>query len=165
MPILLPVHKDAANLTAVTALVTNTSYFLYLGHHAAVTSVDIVYRITTLAATITWAEVGIFKGTPVANGAASLTRLGFTDVSGVVNSAGIKKTTVTLSGYGGERADLWVAFGCQATVVMVMRGMLADDIQTGCVQQFSGRISTMSNPSTTSLSSATLVPPWCAVSL
>lgn len=149
----------AANLTTVTVLVTNTSYFLYIGRAGkALTTIDIVSRVTAAAATITWAEVGIFKGVPVANGAATaLTRLGFTDVAATFNSTGIKKTTVALTGHAAED-DLWIAFGSQATTPYQIRAGLADDIQGGGFQSFAGRISTM-GPSTGTLVAATLAVP------
>src|SRR4051794_35035837 len=79
----------SAGAAAVTTAISNTSYFQYLGKvNYAVTSADVVCRVTTLAATITWAEIGIFKGVSVANGTATLTRLGFTNVAATFNSTG-----------------------------------------------------------------------------
>jgi hypothetical protein len=156
-----PAFFDAANLTTVTAFATNTSYFVYLGRvMTAITTIDVLTRVTTLAATITWAEVGVFKGAPVVNGNASLTRLGFTNVAATFNSTGIKKTTVSLSEVT-PGDELWLAFGSQATTPFQLRGGLADDIQAGWYQTFAGRISTMSIPSTCTLAGASAVPPWC----
>lgn len=150
-----------ANLTAVTVPVSNTSYFQYLGRvNYAVTSADVVCRVTTQAATITWAEIGIFKGASVANGTATLTRLGFTDVAATFNSTGIKKTTVALTG-AAAGDELWVAYGSQATTPYVLRGMVADDIQSGILQEkATTRISTVAAATAMGLSGATLVPAW-----
>jgi hypothetical protein len=151
----------AANLTTVSAFATNVTYLLYLGRVGkALTTIDVVNRVGTAAATITWAEVGIFKGTPVANGAATgLTRLGFTNVAATFNTTGIKKTTIALSGHAAED-DLWVAFGSQATTPYQLRSGLAYDIQDGGFQSVAGRLSTIGVSSGTNVA-ATLAIPWC----
>lgn len=152
----------AANLTTATVFVSNASYFLYVGRIGkALTTIDVVARVATAAATITWAEVGVFKGTPVANGAATgLTRLGFTNVAATFNSTGIKKTTVALTGHNASD-DLWIAFGSQATTPYQLRAGLADDLQSGGFQSIAAtRISTM-GASAGALESATLAVPWC----
>jgi len=153
----------AASLANGTSFATNTSYFLYLGRAGkALSTVNVVTRVTTAASSITWAEVGIFKGTLVANGAATnLTRLGFTNVAATYNSTGIKNTSVSLTGHAAED-DLWVAFGSQATAVYQLRAGLAYDIQDGGYQQFSGRISTMGASTGTNVAATVLVP-WCQV--
>jgi hypothetical protein len=150
------------SVTAVTAETTNTSRFLYLGRvKRAITSVQVRYRVTTLAATITWAEMGIFTSTTPPNygSTASLSRVGFTDISGTITTTGLKSTTVNVSGVNvGDH--LWVAWGCQATTLPVYRAALADDLQSGGFQTFAGRISTMAVPTTTALASNTLAPMW-----
>lgn len=153
----------AANATAVTAAVLNTSYFQYIGRASvALASLDVTVRVTTAAvAAITWAEIGVFKGAPVANGAATLTRLGFTDVSAVFNANGIFKTTIALSGMAAAD-DLWLAYGSNAAVTgYQLRGMVVDDIQSGALQEKAAtRISTVAAATLMSLSAASLVPAW-----
>jgi hypothetical protein len=158
--IMSPVGLNPANLTAVTAQATNTSYFLYCGRlNAAITTADVRFRVTTLAATITWAEIGIFTGTPVVGGNPSLTRRGFTNVAAVVNTTGLKTVTVALSGVSAGD-DIWIAYGSQATTPFQARGTLADDLQSGVFCTFAGRISTMATPATATIAAATLVPAW-----
>lgn len=158
------VVNDAANLTAVTAFATQDAYYVYLGRaQHALTSCDVVCRVTTAAATITYAEVAIFTGAPVANGNASLTRRGFTDVAATFNSIGIKKTTVTLTGVSAGD-DLWAVFASQATTPFQLRGCLADDIQSGVFQTTNAvRPSTAASPQATTLAGAAVVPPWVVV--
>lgn len=161
--LMLPPFFNHANLTAVTAFATNTSYFVYLGRvSSAITTLTLRNRVTTAAATITWAEVGIFTGTPVLGGNPSLTRRGFTNVAATFNSTGQKSTAISLTGVS-VNDELWVAFGSQATTPFQVRGGLADDLQTGWYCSVAGRISTLGTPVTVTLGSATLVPPWCAV--
>lgn len=159
-----PVGLNPANLTAVTAFATNNSYFVFMGAAPkAYTSCDVRVRVTTAAATITWAEVGIFEGNPPTfGGAASLTRKGFTNVAATFNSTGQKTTTVAVSGVAvGNR--LWVALGSQATTPFQVRGMLADDLQSGVFQTDASRPSTAASPEATVLGGATAVPPWVAM--
>lgn len=160
-----PAFFNHANLTTVTAFATNTSYFVYLGRVAtAITTLDVRCRVTAAAATITWAEVGVFTGTPVLAGNPSLTRRGFTNVATTFNSTGLKSTTVALTGVSAGD-ELWLAFGSQATTPFQVRGGLADDLQSGWYASVAGRISTLSVPVSVTLASATLVPPWCSAKL
>lgn len=153
-------HIFEANLTAVTAIATNNSIMQYAGRAAkAYTSCSLRSNVTTAAATITWAEVGVFKGALPGYGAnASLTRVGFTDVSGTFNSTGLKSTTISVSSVSAGD-DLWVAFGSQATTPYQVRGDLADNLQEGVFQTYAGRISTASSPQSTVIGGAAVVPP------
>lgn len=163
--LLKPPFFDAANLTAVTAFATNTSYFVYLGRVSRpVTTLDLRANVTTQGATITWAELGIMTGAPVLGGNASLTRRGFTSVAATYNSTGRKNTTIALTGVSAGD-ELWAAFGSQATTPYQVRGGLADDLQSGFYASVAGRISTLGSPVTVTLGSATLVPPWCSAKI
>ena len=157
-----PPGLHATNLTTATALAKNTDYALYLGRApSAITSLSVRCSVTTAAATITWAEVAVYSGPPVAGGnAGSLSRVGWANVAATFNSTGVKTTTVSLSGVAAGD-HLWLVLGSQATTPFQLRGMLADTIQSG-VFQVSG---TGNRPSTTAtvtfgLAGATVVPPW-----
>ncbi len=153
-------HLFEANLTAVTATATNTSIMVYAGRAAkAYTSCNLRSNVTTAAATITWAEVGVFEGAlPGYGNNASLTRSGYTDVSATFNSTGRKTTTISVSSVA-QGDDLWVAYGSQATTPYQVRGTLADDLQEGMVQTYAGRISTAGSPQATVIGSTSVVPP------
>lgn len=154
------VWLDAANLTAVTALTSGTSYAHYMGRaEAAWATLNVRHRVTTAAATITWCELAVYRGTLTSlAGTLTLARLGFTDTSAIWNSIGQKTTAVTLTGCAAGD-HLWVIFGAAATTMPVFRGALADDLQSGFLQTFASRPSTTSAPATT-LGSATQVPVW-----
>lgn len=158
----LPGVVDAANLTAVLSLATNSSFMIYLGLCPKTsTSIDLLYRITTAAVTVTWAEVGVFRGPVIFNGNPVLTRLGYTDTAGIFTSTGIKKTNVALSVAAAPGDYLWAAIGNQATTVAVTRGGLADDLQSGVLASLAAtRISTVASPTTWTLAGATVVVPW-----
>ncbi|HEV2601810.1 MAG TPA: hypothetical protein VGT41_05980 [Candidatus Babeliales bacterium] len=151
-----------ANLTTVTALTTGVSYFQYMGvAPKAYTTCTVLQNVTTAAATITWAEVAVFKGNPVLNGAASLTRLGSANVAATYNSIGRKSTAVTVAAVTGD--NLWVAFGSSATTPFQVRGMLADDLQSGVFQTATIQPSLAASPQATVLGGATVVPAWVSM--
>lgn len=155
---------DRANNTTVTATATNNSIAMFLGISPKNgTFVDVLSQVGTAAATITWAEVGIFKGDLILNGNANLTRLGFTDVSGSFNTTGRKVTRVNCTVQIGD--VLWVAYGSQATTPYQVRGALADDLQTGAFQTIAGRISTVASPTNWTLAGAAVVPPVLAAKI
>jgi hypothetical protein len=151
----------AANLTATKTCTSNTSFAVYLGRaDAAYTSVVVRLRVTTAAATITWAEVAIATGTPSPGGNAALTRRGFTGVAAVVNSLGQKSVTVAVSGIAAGD-DIWAIVGAQATTALAIRAGLADDLQLGGQASASAtRPSTMASPTTFTVEGATAACPW-----
>lgn len=93
------------NYAVAGSLMSNTPRAQYIGKaERAYTSVDFRYSVRTAGTSITWAEIGLGTGiqilspTGATNGTAHIYIRGYTDVAGVVNSLGMKTTTVTLSG-------------------------------------------------------------------
>jgi hypothetical protein len=144
-----------SNSVSVTQALANTNaYCVYLGTaERAFSSIRLRYAITTiLGATITWAELAIYKGTPTIGSGTTMTRMGFTDTSGVWNSIGSKTTTVTVSDMAiGD--DLWAVFSTSSSNVtpMAVRAGAVDDIGTGFFQ-----IVTNARPSTNSSIAGTI---------
>lgn len=156
----------AANTSTVTAYASNASYFQYIGKaERAFSQMNVRYEVATAAVgAITWAEIGIFKGLPVLNGAATLTRLGYADVSTQVTATGAYTASVTCSNMrAGD--DLWVAAGGQAaTTQWQAGGGIADDIQSGVYQEkTTTRISTVADNTAMTLRGTTAVPGWFIV--
>lgn len=110
---------------------------------------------------ITWAEVGVFKGTPALNGNVTLTRLGTKDVSATYNALGVKKISFTglTINYGDE---IWLVFGSQATTPYQLRASAADDVTVGLMQSIAGRPSTVASPTAWAIVASTLAPPVVA---
>lgn len=151
----------AANTSTTLSLTSTTSYAVWLGVAGYVSSsVNLLFNVTTLASTITWAEVGIFKGAINLNGNPTLTRLGTADVSGVVNSTGIKNVVVSLTTPLSIGDDVWAVIGDQASVTMVVRAGLADDIQSGRFATLTARPSTVTSPTAWTLAGNTIALPW-----
>jgi hypothetical protein len=159
----LPVGFLAANLTATKTITSTNSFAVYMGRAgASYTTITLRFRVTTQAATITWAEVAIATGAPVLGGNPSLTRRGFTNTAAIVNSLGLKSVAVTVSGIvAGDH--LWAVIGNQATTAAVIRAGLADDLQVGTQASAVVRPSLMATPQAFTLEGATVACPWIAM--
>ena len=124
-----------ANLTTAKTITSASTFAVYVGRAPKpITSATLRLRVTTAAATITWAEVALATGTINVGGNPTLTVRGFADVAAVVNSLGQK--SVAWSASAGqtinEGDDVWVLIGNQATTALQVRAQsIADDLQVG----------------------------------
>lgn len=151
---------DTANITTVTAMTTGVCQVLYCEVAPfASSSVNLLLNVTTAVATITWAEVAIYKGTPRLNNTVlDLTRLGWADVAAIVNSTGLKNILISLTTPLQAGDNIYVVIGTAATTVMQVRGGLADNLQSGFVHTLTARPSTTPGPIATVLAANSLVP-------
>jgi len=157
-----------ANLTGVRSITSTNTYAVYVGRAPrALTSASVRYRVTTGAATITWAEVALAKGSVNVGGSPTLTVVGYADVSGVVTATGQVTTSVNVSSGQSinEGDDLWVLFGNNATTVAVLRAQsIADDLQVGVAAWLSTRPSlNVGSAQVYTAESAVALPPWVAL--
>jgi hypothetical protein len=146
-----------ANITGTKTCTSNASWLVYVGVASrAASQVTLRYNVTTAAATITWCEAAVFKGTPLVAANPSLSRLGYADVSGVINSTGRKSTTVSLTTNVAVGDELWVGVGCQATTAAVVRAYsLVEDCQVGStVTLAASRYSTVASPTSWTVDNA-----------
>lgn len=133
--VLRAAHFATANLTSAKTITSNSTFAVYLGKAPrSFTTCNLRLRVTTAAATITWAEVAIAKGAINVGGNPTLIVVGWTDVSAVVNSLGQKTIAINLA--SGQRVDanddLWALIGNQATTALQVRAQsIADDLQVG----------------------------------
>ena len=165
---LMAPHFSTAALTSTKSITTNNTFALYVGKAPrALSSAQVRARTTTGAGTITWAEVAIAKGSINVGGNPTLTVVGYTDVSATYNSIGLKTTTVNVAAGQSinEGDDLWVLFGNQATVAMVLRAAsIADDLQVGLQASAAVRPFTIQGtPTAFTVEAATTLAPWCAL--
>ena len=120
----LPDLTTLPNITSTSAIASTNIIAIYLGKaEKAYTSITVAYRVaTTAAATITWAELAIYRvAQPMGIGTQQQhMRLGFTDTSGIWNSLGQKYTSVTLTGCK-KGDDLYAVFGHVATTGALFR--------------------------------------------
>jgi hypothetical protein len=154
-----------ANVTGTKTITSGSSFLCYMGTAPkASSSVSIRYNVTTGAATITWAEMGVFKGLPLLGSNPTLTRLGSADISGTITATGRKNTTVSLSTNISVGDEIWVGIGNQASTAAVLRAFsLAEDLQIGLNVSGAVRISTVASPTAWTIDTA--VPAWFAAVL
>jgi hypothetical protein len=156
---------DAANITAVTAMTTGVCHCCYMGVAPfATSSINLLASVTTAVATITWAEIAIYKGTPALNAVCpNLTRLGYVDVAAIYNATGIKNTAIPLTIPANKGDNIWVVMGSLATTPFQVRGALADNLQTGMYQTLTARPSLTPGPIASVLAVLAAVPMWIAI--
>jgi len=142
----MPEWFGTANASTTLSLTNTNCFCVYLGRADRIySSIKVQYQTTTaLTATIAWAELAIYKGTPTWSGGSvtgsSLTRLGYTDTSGVWNGAlGNKTTSVTVSGMvTGD--DLYAVFSNSTSgTVTSFRAGLPDYLGSGAYQTVSNK--------------------------
>lgn len=130
--------RNASVATSV-GLTQNIVYlFTLCKADKSLTSFNIMYNVTSVfTASPTWGEMAIYSGQRIAGDADNpLIRRGFTDISGVWTSTGIKKTTITTSGItAGDQVVL--AFGWSGSAAGNFRtaGVAAIDIGDASASQ------------------------------
>lgn len=154
-----------ANLSGTRSITSTNTYAVYLGRAPrSLTSLSLRYRVTTGAATITWAELAIAKGAVNIGGGPTLTVVGYADVSGVVTGTGQFTTSVNVSAGQtiNEGDDVWALYGNNASTVTVLRAQsIADDLQVGVYAYLSTRPSSnVGNAQAYTVDGAGSTAPW-----
>lgn len=168
LAVLMPPHFATANLTSTKTITSASTFAVYLGKTPrSFTSCSLRLRVTTAAATITWAEVAIAKGAVNVGGNPTLRVVGWSDASGVVNSTGQKTMVVNVASgqHVAANDDLWALVGNQATTALVVRAQsIADDIQVGLQASLATRPSlNVGTAQAYTIESATALAPWVAL--
>ena len=163
-PVQLPPGFFAADTTSQTAMATNRTIARYLGQAPAdLNLVTLRFSVLTAAVTITWAEVGIATSLDMTLGGQDLALAGYVTVASTFNSIGTKDVEVPV-GIGRDE-HVWAVYGSQATTpFQVLRG-IGDGLGAGFVLFADAtRPSTMANPTTFSVTSASANSAWIAFS-
>ena len=160
---------STVGLAGTKSITTTSTFAVYLGRAPfSLSGVRILCKVTTAAATITWAEFGLAKGRLVFNGSPTLTPIGYTDVSTIVNSTGVKNIPIALSGtnYIQAHDDLWLLVGNQATTALVlMAPTLTDNTSMGFFASATTRPSTtLGTPTAYTAEADTALGIYCMVS-
>ncbi len=137
----------AIGVATTLTLTSGTTYAIYLGKaDRAFSNITVQYNVTTLlGATITWAELAIYKGAPVIGGNITPTRVGYTNAAAIFNNTGVKSTNVAVTGVQ-EGDDLWAVFGSVTSgAAMAVRAGLADDVLVGFIQTITGSVRPSTN--------------------
>lgn len=166
--VLLPRLSATANLTSAKTITSGSTFAVYVGKAPrGFSACKVRLRVTTAAATITWAEVAIAKGAVNLGTNPALTVVGWADVSAIVNSTGQKSIDVNVasSQVVAPNDDLWVLIGASATTALQVRALsIADDLQVGLQAALATRPS--SNVGVAqgyTLEGATTLAPWAAL--
>ena len=147
--------SDASALTGTRAIDSTNVAYVYMGVYSpqavafdgSTPNMQVRYRVTTAASSITWAEVAIYYGPPT-GGNATLRLFGYANVASVVNSTGLKTTTVgALAGsYGSVTippgSGIWVAIGQESAGQLVVRAGGSPRVEAGIAQLSTSRPST-----------------------
>jgi hypothetical protein len=168
LAVLMPLHFATANLTSTKTITTATTFAVYLGKTPrSFTSCSLRLRVTTAAATITWAEVAIARGEVNVGGNPTLRVVGWSDAAGVVNSLGQKTMVINVASgqHVAANDDLWALIGNQATTALQVRAQsIADDIQVGLQASLATRPSlNVGTAQAYTIESATALAPWVAL--
>jgi hypothetical protein len=157
MPALRP-----SGLTGTLSLTTGTTFITYMGKaDKAYTSITFQFKVTTLASTITWAEAGVVTNNRFIE-LGFYERKGYTDISAVVNTTGLKTVTVPVSGINAGD-ELCFTLGISATVTAVVRTCLITDEYARYLQSVVARLSlTPCWQNTADLTSAPIMFAWQA---
>ncbi len=134
----MPEWFGAANNTTALATANGTAYCTYLGRaERPYSSIKIQYRTTvSLAATVNFAEIGIYKGTPTLQSATTMTTIGYANVSSEFTSAtGSKMSTVSITGSMAIGDDLWAVFANSGSSTLTsLRAGTVDNLGSGWFQ-------------------------------
>lgn len=155
--------------TTATVLVSDTTYFQYIGTiYKTTRSLKVVYYLkTTLATGITYGEIAIFKGAVgVGVAPASLTRLGYLDCnvsSQFTHAPGLLTATISLTTATQPGDDLWIAFASKATTAAQFEALVIDRLATGFFCSVSGQPSVITSPCTTAAVNSTVSGVACHV--
>lgn len=155
--------------TTATILVTDTTYFQYIGTINKTTkSASVVYYLkTTLASTPVYGEIAIFKGAVGVGAApASLTRLGYVDCNTsaqFTHAPGLLTVTVNLTTTTIPGDDLWIAFASKGGTPAQFEGLVIDRLATGFFCSVAGQPSVITSPCVTAAVNSTVSGVACHV--
>jgi hypothetical protein len=142
------------NPTTTLAIAKGNCYGFFYGKSQKrhVGSLVVRYEVTTASVGAGWVEVGVFTGDINPGTTPTLTRKGYTDISGTVNSTGIKETSITLTSAIDLEEDIWVVWASSAATTNP--SLTAGDISVNNIIGFSLKSSVTDRPSTVASPSA-----------
>jgi len=147
-------YFNAINASTTLTLTTGSDFAFYLGKaDRPYNQVTIQYQVTTaIGATITYAELAIYKGImPIGSGLTSNQLCGWVDVSGAnqysLGSTGVKTCPITVTGVT-TGDDIWAVFGSVTSGTnAAIRAGVVDDIGAGFIQTATGSLRPSTNNS------------------
>lgn len=167
-PLIYPTCMAPASVTATRQWSSGNAAALHCVAPKRISSVQARYRITSAAASITWAELALARGALVAGGNPTLTVFATASIAADL-TVGLKLVTITIPG-GSELEpgeEFWFVYAHSATTAAIARAALADDIQTGAFAS-AGSTASPVRPSVivgtpTAFTLETVAPMWCGL--
>lgn len=126
----LPPAYSKGDGTQTFTPVSSTGYARYIGRAVPrLQEVDVLYRVTTIAATVTYAEIGLaYSETPLLAAGLSdttLTKLSaesYADISAAILTTGRKLASISDFAAPNPGSYLWLILTIQATTPPILRG-------------------------------------------
>jgi hypothetical protein len=152
-------NKGDASLTFQPT--SSTGYARYIGRAVeALESVEILYRVTTIAATVTYAEWGLVSSEDltIATGLTTntMTTIGYDDISADIVGTGRKLSVIEDFAPPNVGLHLWLLLTVQATTTPILRGGVPQECGLMLSKAGSARPSTLAaNADFTEVSTAT----------
>lgn len=158
-----PPNLKPINVTDILTCTSGTDFGFYLGKaDRPYSNIKVRYNVTNAPTPTTYAEIAIFKTfIKLASATTVVNFCGFADVSAVINSTGLKTTTINVTGIT-ENDDLFVVFGTVHTGTFSLRSGVIDGISTGSVGTVAGSLRPSTNTSLTLTTSAAINHAWVA---
>lgn len=130
--------------------VSSTGYARYIGPAPPrINTLKVMYRITTAAVTVTYAEIGLcFSEFPdlassIVSNTLTLVPDAWVDIASVITAGGRKLATISSIGEVNVGAHLWILLVVQATTTPVMRGGIPQEAGLMMSKAGSARPSTL----------------------
>ena len=152
-------------------LSVNTATFVYMGKAPkAFKFCRIAWGIgTNINSPISPQELAVMTGPFKFNSATALKMAGYIDITNRFKTRfnAVLYSEIMLNRTIFPKEDVWIGISTANLVQAVYADAVADDIQTGCLQTFSGRISTnfSSDYKATTLAANTVIPPYFILNL
>lgn len=149
-------HMNAINAAQTMAFVSGTDFAFYLGKaDRSYSQITILYIINTaVSGTISWAELGIYKGYPTIGTNLTLTRCGYKDCNFTTGQSGFAATGTKISVVNVTNVfpgdELWAVFGSVYTGAnAALVASTVDNIGAGFVQANTSSLRLSTNSSIT----------------
>jgi hypothetical protein len=133
----LPLHYYSANTTNTQAPANTELIFNYYGKAGqSLSTITVQWYLGTAGSGLTWAEIGVAKGTPVAGSGATVDMIGWASIATqATGSTGVRTTQITLTTPAAAGDELYLMWGQVATVTAYAprASSLADILQSGLI--------------------------------
>lgn len=148
----LPVGFNKGDASLTFQPTSSTGYARYIGRAVPrLSQIDIIYRVTVIAATVTYAEWGLVYSedlvpeSALADNTMSLVPDAWVDIAADIVGTGRKLATITGFEQPNPGSHLWLLLTVQATTTPILRGGVPQEAGLMMSKAGSARPSTLAN--------------------